>query len=72
METVEWAQSCPESTVAKPPLVDFTNQTTGIYHNARAASRPGNANDFEAQPETSLALLFISVWSRQLQKGNKT
>ena len=61
METTEWAQSCPEPTVAKPPLVDFTNQTTGIYRNARAASRPGNANDSEAQSETSLTSLFISV-----------
>ena len=61
METTEWAQSCPEPTVAKPPLVDFTNQATGIYHNARAASRPGNANDSEAQSETSLTSLFISV-----------
>ena len=48
MEAAEWTQRCPEPTVAKPPFDDFTNQTTGIYHNARAASRLGNANNSEA------------------------
>ena len=33
--------------MAKAPFIDFTNQMTGIYHNGRAAPRPGNANDSE-------------------------